>query len=331
MRLRFAFACALLLAASLAAGTRSLADVSKPQPLETAQRQFDAGKYSDAVRTLEVALAAAPQDARLHHWLARCFYELRDVDRAVMAAERAVQLDPQNSAYHLWLGRAYGRRAERDRSFTLARKSKREFEEAVRLDPSSTAARRDLLEYLAEAPWIVGGSDDKARQQADAIARLDPVEGHLAWAKYWNEDHKPVRAEAEYRHILELKPSRVDPYFEVADFWEWRGDAARMEEAVEAAARVDSADLRLAYYRGAARVLAGNQFAEAERLLKSYLAGVPLRSDRPAHSRARVMLGALYERQGRGAEALEQYREVLRLDPKNKAAREALERLQKQK
>ena len=43
--------------------------------------------------------------------------------------------------------------------------------------------RRALAEFYAEAPWIVGGSEDGAKQQVDAIAAMDPVQGHLARAR----------------------------------------------------------------------------------------------------------------------------------------------------
>ena len=92
-------------------------------------------------------------------------------------AEKSVSLDPKNSLYHQWLGRPYGGKADRDRSFSLAKKVKNEFQEAVSLNPSNIAARRDLEEYCLDAPWIAGGSKDEALQQVNAIAAIDPVAG----------------------------------------------------------------------------------------------------------------------------------------------------------
>ncbi|HEY3129282.1 MAG TPA: tetratricopeptide repeat protein [Acidobacteriota bacterium] len=266
--------------------------------LQTAHLQFDTGKYSEAARTLRTALSQAPQDARLHYWLARCYYELGDFDNSVNSAERAVGIDPPNSEYHLWLGRAYGGKAEKAHSFSLARKVRREFEEAVRLNPSNVTARRDLIEFYVEAPWIVGGDKDKARRQAEAILALDAVEGHLAMAAYWLSEKKPDRAESEYLQAVDLKPTRPEPYWEFADFYQKRNQADRMEQVVERAARVNPSDPRLAYYRGVVRVLAGNRLTEAEKFLKTYLETFP-RSDFPSQAAAREWLGRLYERQGR--------------------------------
>src|SRR5262249_54991370 len=91
-------------------------------------------------------------DAAVNYWLARTYYEQHNYDKAVAYAEDAVKLAPQNPEYQRWLGRVYGAKAEESRSFFLARKVKQAFEAAVRLAPRSIEARRDLMQYLAEAP-----------------------------------------------------------------------------------------------------------------------------------------------------------------------------------
>jgi tetratricopeptide (TPR) repeat protein len=298
--------------------------------LQTAQRQFDAGNYGAAISTLQSAVSQSPSSAQAYYWLGRSYYELRDYDNAIAQAEKAVALDTKNSLYHQWLGRAYGGKADRDRSFFLARKVKREFQEAVRLNPSNISARRDLEEYCITAPWIVGGSKDEALAQVNAIAALDPVEGHLARAFYDSEAaKKPDQADHEYRQVLSAKPNRIEPYLEVADFFERQNQPSEMQTAIEAAAQVSLSDARLAFYRGIAGVLANANLAGAERDLKSYLASTPDRSEWPPHAAARVWLGRLYEAQGKRAEAAEQYRAALQLEPRRREARARLDRLEK--
>jgi tetratricopeptide (TPR) repeat protein len=300
-------------------------------PLETGQEQFASGRYRDAVATLRAAAGEEAGDARLAFWLARSHYELREWESAVKSAERAVQLDTGNSEYHLWLARAYGRQAEHSGPFSAfgkARKARDTWQKAIQLDPANLGARRDYITFLLEAPGIIGGGDDKALAQIEELARRDPVEGHLARAEYWQELKKPERAEEEYRKALALKPKAAPAYFEVADFYLKRGNAAAMEETVEAAARVNSRDPRLAFYRGAVRVLAGNRPAEAEQFLKSYISTVPPREDRPSHAGAHEWLGRLYEKLGRRDDAAREYRAALTLQPKRKSASQALKALQ---
>src|SRR5262245_37199239 len=166
-------------------------------PVQTAQAQFDSGNYRGALTTLTAALAQSPNDASIHYWIARSHYELRDYDKAVSYFESAVKLEPKNAEYNRWLGRAYGAKAEQSRSFFLARKVKQAFETAVRLAPGNIAARRDLMQYCVEAPWIVGGDKGKAREQIKAIADIDPLEGKLAQAAYLATEKQWKAAESE--------------------------------------------------------------------------------------------------------------------------------------
>src|SRR5271170_6709982 len=152
--------------------------------IQTAQRQFNAGNYSGAITTLQSAVTQNSSSAEAYYWLGRTYYEIRDYGNAITAGEKSIALDPKNSTYHQWLGAIYGGKADREKSFSYARKVKKEFELAVRLNPSNVEARRDLEQYDMEAPWVVGGSKDEAREQVTAIEAIDPVEGHLAHGAY---------------------------------------------------------------------------------------------------------------------------------------------------
>jgi tetratricopeptide (TPR) repeat protein len=297
--------------------------------IQTAQHQFNSGNYTAAIKTLQAAATQNPNNAEVQYWLERCYYELRDYDNAVVAGEKAVELDPKNSLYHQWLGTIYGGKADRDRSFSDARKVKKEFEEAVRLDPSNVQARRDLEQYLMEAPWVVGGNKDEARNQVTAIEGIDPIRGHLARAEFYLESKKPELAEKEYREVLAAKPKQIDPYLDVITFFIHENKPADLEAAIQAAAQVAPNDPRLNYARGVLGVLSGKDLSRAEEYLKSYLASTPDRSDWPSHASAREWLGRLYEAQGKRAEAAEQYRAALQLDPKRKEAKARLEKLEK--
>ena len=298
--------------------------------LVSAQHQFGLGNYLVAIAALRSVVLENPLSAEAFYWLGRCYYEIRDFDNAIAHAEKSVALQPQNSVYQDFLGRAYGGKADREKSFFTARKVKKQFEQAVRLDPSNIPARRDLQEFCMEAPWIVGGNSEEARAQVDAIAQIDPLQGHLARAAFDVESLKRLDlAEKEYIEVLEAKPSTSDPYFEVASFFQSENKPREMKSAVEAAALVNPNDPRLAFYRAVGIILVGTDLGRAEEYLKSYLASTPDRSDWPPHAAAREWLGCLYEAQGKRAEAAEQYRASLQLDPERKSARARLEKLEK--
>jgi tetratricopeptide (TPR) repeat protein len=292
---------------------------------------YSAGDYTGAVAAFQSATSANPNDPEAFYWLGRSYYEIPDYDNAILQAQKSITLDPKNSLYHQWLGRAYGGKADRDRSFFTARKVKSEFEEAVRLNGSNIEARRDLEDYCISAPGIVGGSKDEARAQVDAIAGLDPAEGHLAMAEFLKDaQKKPDQAEAEYRSALDAKPKRVEAYFEVANFFISQNKAAGLDAAVNGAAELAGNDTRMQYYRGVLSVVSSTDLAHAEQYLKSYIASTPNRSDWPSHASAREWLGRLYESQGKTAQAVEQYRASLQLAPNQPRVKDRLKNLEKQ-
>jgi len=298
--------------------------------LRSVKESFDAGDYAAATKTLQAVLEKNLDAAEIHFWLGRCSYELSDFNAASAAFERAVQLDAKNSLYHQWLGRADSERADRDHSLSLAHKTKKEFQAAVRLDPTNIAARRDLAQYEMEAPWIAGGDKEDAQKQAEAIAALDPVEGSLARAQYvFHAEKKTARAEEIYKELLQGKPQRIQPYFEAARFFQHHGRPGDLELAIQGAAAIDPADPRLDYFQGVALFLEGKDLPGAEHRLDNYVSHTPPRSNWPSHADAREWLGRTLEAEGKRTEAIAQYREVLRLEPKRKIAREHLSRLEK--
>jgi tetratricopeptide (TPR) repeat protein len=298
--------------------------------IEAAKQQFDQGQYGAAIATLESAASQDPAGAQTYYWMGRSFFEIRDYDRAIAAFQKALSLDSDSSVYHQWLGRAYGNKADKVHSFFVARDAKGQFEAAVKLNPSNVAARRDLADYCMHAPWVVGGSKDEALAQINAIAALDPVEGHLAHADYdMDVSKQPALAEIEYLQVLSAKPKRVEPYLEAAAFFGWQNKLEDMESAIDAAAQANGDDPRITFYRAVLSVLSKSDLDRAEQELKAYLAGTPDRSDWPSHAAARVWLGRLYEDEGNGLKAAEQYRAALQLDPQQQDARRRLERLEK--
>ena len=260
-------------------------------------------------------------------WLARSFLDLGQNDQAVTFAERAVSLSPDCSESHFWLARSYGLKADKERSFWLARKTRQEYETAVQLDPGNLAARRDLMEFYLQAPWILGGSKEKAWDQIKAIASRNAAEGDLARAIYWRDLNEPSLAAKEYRKVMESKPAHAEAYFQVADFYEADRKPEEVEAAVRAASRIVPRDPRLDYYEAVANAMKGHALVKAERDLKTYLLKAPPRDDFPPHASAHDWLGHIYELRGETRQAVEQYRFALRLSPDNRTAHDALLRL----
>jgi tetratricopeptide (TPR) repeat protein len=312
-----------------AAALPAIAAVENDLPPQLAQLH-NTGRYQELALALQTAVVDQPQSPVLHYWLGRSYYELRDYNRAESSFERATELAPSRSEYHDWLGKASGRKAEQANPFSalaLARKAFHAFETAVRLAPTNIEAQRDLIRYLLNAPGFLGGGDNEALKQIQALSVVDAVDGMLARAEYFVTRKKLDQAAAEYEKILKTDVRRIGVQLEIAEFYRDRGDAPRMQAVVDSAGRLDPADPRLDYYRGVALVLANQDSDGAEKHLRTYLQKVPDSSQVPPHSSAHEWLGKLYEGQGKRDQAAAEYQSALSLDSRNDGARKALDRI----
>ena len=323
--MRFLTGIALLLSIPVV-----MAAAPSPSPHAVASTEFQSGHFEEASRTLENALRRNPDNASDELLLARCYYELNDWTDAGLHAEAAEKLEPQNAEVHLWLGQIYGQEADAAHSFMLAVRTRKEFEKAVSLDPSSIDARRDLMEFYLDAPWLLGGGKDKAKKQAKVIASLDPAAGALAQGRFDEKTGDDQQAAGEFRRVVLLKPNQVGPYLEAADFFESHRDVMGMAEAVAAATRVNPSDPRLNYYQGVVDILEGKMMDQAERKLKTYLTVGPQLSSYPSRASALSWLGELYEQTGKPALAAQQFHAALQLDPDLTPARQGLDRIENQ-
>ncbi len=106
-----------------------------------------------------------------------------DPQAALELAQKGVAENPRSARAHYQLGVAYGKLAQKASMFrqpSLARHTRGEFERAVQLDPNDLEARFALVQYYTIAPAFLGGSRQKALQQAEAIRERDAHAGHQA-------------------------------------------------------------------------------------------------------------------------------------------------------
>ena len=322
----------LVFLAALACAWFGRTAVAGQSALSDAQYDYNAGRYNRAVDTLTVAIARAPEDAALQFLLGETFYQLHEFPRAITSLERATQLSPKDSEYHDWLGRSYGRRAEETMflgAMGWARKTHHEFEIAVELDPRNFEAQRDLIRFEMNAPAVVGGGDDKAVKHIADLEKIDHIQGLLARGEFLETKKRLPEADKVFDDILLSDSDRAGVYFEVGDYYRDRPDAGKMRQAIDKAQRLSPDDRRLKFYNGVILVMMKKNPAEAEAMLKSYIATVPDNSDLPPHAIAYQWLGKLYESLGRHSEATEQYRIALSLDPHDRLLEEELKRAEK--
>ena len=318
--------------ASFAAAATSLAAAAPPAGPEATSPEslLQAGRVDDAMATLGKRLAVSGNDAEAHHLLSRAFFELGKWDAAIKESERAVSLAPSNSSYHLWLGRAYGRKAEEVNPISAARlagKMRTQFEKAVELNGDDVGARTDLAEFYLEAPMIVGGGNDKARKQAEDIARHDAATAHWIHARLAEKEKDFDAAEREYKTAIEQSGNRADNWLSLASFYRRRARLDEMEAAVQKAVNAEKRPSNIFFDAATLLYRAGYKLPQAAQFLGRYLSAKDKVEDAPAF-RAHFLLGQILEKQGDKAAARKEYQAALALAKDYPDAREALRKLQ---
>ncbi|HXY78012.1 MAG TPA: tetratricopeptide repeat protein [Candidatus Acidoferrales bacterium] len=295
---------------------------------DSAQELLAAGRVDEAVAELNGHLASAPSDAESSNLLCRAYYELEDWEHAEFSCKKAASLDPDNSRFHLWLGRVYGEKADRANALAagiLAEKARGEFEHAVQLNPNDVDARLDLAEFYVLAPRILGGGEQKAREQAQSIGTLNPGREHWVYARIAEQKKDAVTAEREYRQYIDLSKGTAEAWLNLAYFLRRQ---LRIEEMEQALVKLSQAPMpRLDALFDASEILyrTGRSFPFATELLRRYLAAGPVEAA-PAF-KARYLLGQLLEKQGDKAGAAQEYRASLSLARNFAMAQQALNRV----
>lgn len=298
-----------------------------PVQAATPRELLAAGKVDEAITTLQAQLDRSPTDAEADNYLCRAYFMLEEWDRGIPACERARDLDRNNSLYELWLGRIYGEKADRAGFVSaagLAKKVRIAFERAVELDPKSWEARTDLAEFYLEAPGIVGGGKDKARQQADALMPLNPARSHWVAARIAEKNKAAADAEREYRAAIAVSHSAVREWVDLAIFLR---HANRLDEMQEALSHIESAPLDRpeSLMDGASLLFRTNRNPTlAIHLLRRYLSS-PV-EEGPAF-KAHDLLGQLLEQQGDRKAAAKEYRAALALAHNYAHAQQDLKRV----
>jgi len=184
-----------------------LASAAPQATYEQALSLYNKTDYAASIAVLRTL----PESAKSLELMGRCYLLDGEYKKATEALEKGAQLDPTNSMMWTWLGRAYGRRAETSfalNALTLANKTREAFEKAVKLDPKNHEAVNDLFEYYFEAPGMVGGGRDKARNLLPLIAKNDPAEAAFAGARLAEEAKEHKKAEEQLREAVDRAPKQ---------------------------------------------------------------------------------------------------------------------------
>jgi tetratricopeptide (TPR) repeat protein len=274
-------------------------------------------------------LASLPQSgagaAEVHNLTCRVRMTLEQWDAAATECEKATQLDANNSNDHLWLGRALGQKASKAAfltAFSLAKRSRAEFEEAVRLDGGNGPALSDLGDFYRQAPGVVGGGIDKAQQIAQQLDKVDPARAHQLRAQIAEQQKDYDAEEGELKQAIPLSAHPALAWSTLANFYAHRQRFTDMEAAIRSdrAAAMHDPHAAVGLYDGAGLLIETKRdFALAAIMLEDYLASAGKTEEAPAFI-AHLRLAQLKQQAGDAAGAEREREAALALAPEYRPA-----------
>ncbi|MGA2651206.1 MAG: hypothetical protein ABSF28_11815 [Terracidiphilus sp.] len=295
-------------------------------PLAAVNAALQAGEADKALDL--IGALPQPLSAEAHNLTCRVRYTLQQWDTAIHECELAVQQDGQNSNDHLWLGRALGEKADRASflsAYSLAKRVRSEFEEAVKLNSRNADALADLGEFYKDAPGAVGGGIDKAEAIAAQLDKVDPARAHELRGQIAVARKDYDTAEREFKQAIAAGPHPAMQWATLAGFYRKRERWTDVDSAINSLIAAVDRDKKsaVALYDGASVLAkAKRNPALAAKMINNYLAS-PAKSEEAPAFVAYVRLARLDNQLGNTAAAQKDRAAALALAREYKPASES--------
>jgi tetratricopeptide (TPR) repeat protein len=297
-------------------------------PLEKGKNLFQNKKYQEAAKILSGIDDSERDYAAAQYYLGRVAFDQKEFDDAAEYFEEATETDKKNAEYFQWLGDTYGtiaRDANIVRQGFLAPKMKSAWESAIALDPKNINARLSLIEYYTQAPSVMGGSFDKAKEVARQITKLNAAQGHRSMGNIFLREKNSTAAEKSYLEMVQADEA-FSPV--LGNFYLTQNQYDKAFKLFEDAVKKNPADMGSVYQIGKPSALSGKQLDRGEQCLRQYLTYQP-KSNEPSHAGAQMRLAQILEKRGNKPEAKKMYEAAIKKDNSLKEAKEGLERVSK--
>jgi tetratricopeptide (TPR) repeat protein len=289
-------------------------------------QMFEDGKFEEARTYYEGVLARDTTDVDAMLYLGRIDLNQQDYDGAIDWMERALEIAPDSSNVHYWAATAYVAKLQNEQAYMLIDKVRTHIEKAVELNPANVDARMFLAGFYMQAPPMVGGSMDKAREQAQLILEYDEFRGRMFMAELHKHEKKFDEAAAAYEAASRADPTSAAPYYSLGMMYQANEAYEDAFAAFEKAVEVDPGATHALYQIGRTGAMSETNLDRAIECLQMYLQNKPARGA-PTWANAHWRLGMLYDIKGDKAAARKEFEAALALDPDDENAKEALEKL----
>ena len=299
------------------------------ETIPKAVQLFKESHFAEAKKIFQFFLKKEPNNSEVAFYLGRIYFIEDSLEKSVEYLKKAVVLDGNNSENHHWLGIAYGQKAQKAgilKKAGLAKKMKKELEKALELDPDNVDAHFSLMQYYLYAPGFMGGSMDKAREQAEEIKKRASQKGHRAFVLVYEKDKRYDLAEKEYLAMIDADPGNLALQYEIGYWYQRTRQYDKAFQIFETILKMNPEEMNAYYQIGRTAAFSGSNLNRGEQCLKKYLQ-TPPEENNPSFAWAHYRLGMIYEKGGKRDLAKREYQIALSYDVNHKEAKKALKRL----
>jgi tetratricopeptide (TPR) repeat protein len=285
----------LLVLAAIPASSWAETSPGVTETLANANRLFNEHSYGAAKTAFQNVLKLDPNNGEANWRLGLYACDAGEWEKALAYEALALDLNPNSAKYQYGWGAANGVAALKSGLFSkfgYAKKCLAGYRRAVELEPSNAMYHFALFSYYQLAPGFVGGDMDLAREQAEALRKLDPVLAREAWARWYLAEKKPDQAFGEYEAALREQP---DDYFAL-------------------------------YCFGVVSVTTGLRLDDGIASFRRCLT-LKVPSGRPSYADVRCKIATLYEKKNDRAGARTEYLAALKENPNYGQAKQGLKKL----
>jgi tetratricopeptide (TPR) repeat protein len=113
--------------------------------LSPVDRALESGNFRAAIKILEPAAAATPDNMPVLLTLAEAYTGNHEPGKAIAVLERVMKLEPDSPVAYALLGNAYAESQDRDKAIAA-------YEQALKLDPSMQEVQNALQDLRANSP-----------------------------------------------------------------------------------------------------------------------------------------------------------------------------------
>src|SRR5947209_72150 len=180
---------------------------------QNADQLTKAGHWKRARAVVEAALKQNPKDQHALVLMARIRRAYGQLDDAEKFGEQAVAADPKDWEAHWEVGQGCAdliNTVNFMKKMGMAGNIKKEFLAAETANPNSFEVHYAMMSFYLQAPGMAGGDKQKATQEQQEVAKLNPAWGYLAELDLTPKENKDAVREALLRKAHDATTTGYD-------------------------------------------------------------------------------------------------------------------------